>query len=322
MHPRYAHPLLALLPFALIASTVAAQPYYAFSQADEAYTEITDGTPITFVSGWAQITSFNGQYLPLTGGSFALGGARQCWVCEAGFVNFDVQSISTVFISALFTNFGGLVPADASASVTAALHGPEDAREFIIQWKNYRRNDGQSGDYVNFQVYIHQATGVIEVRYGPHDDGGATYTSETGPNAGYYFANYDASTIHDRIWLSGNASTPSISTAQQASFTGLTSIPDDGTVYRFTPTWTVGIAEADVLPASFYISTDGTTTVHFRDAANTGTITVRDMLGRTLLTVRKSADLLTLPDDLPAEAMLVEYDRPDGGREVVRFVHP
>jgi hypothetical protein len=291
----------------------------------EAYQEISDGTPLDLFSGWAEITAMNGEDLPLTGSSYTLGSERQLWISDAGFLNIDEAPTSTVFISALFTDFGGLVPIDASSSLTAAVHGPAGDRHLIIQWKNYRRSDGVSGDFVNFQIQVHQATGTIEMRYGPHEDGNATYSGAAAPNAGYYFANYDASTIYDRIWLLGNSASPTLSTTPVPQFNGVSTIPANGTVYRFTPTWSVGMQEAG--DAQFFsVRIDPASDrafLYFVDAGGHGSITLRDMLGRTVMTRPRTNDVVELPmTGLPGRALIIDYVAADGRRQALRCVRP
>jgi hypothetical protein len=305
-----------------------AQPYYAFSQLTEPYAEITGGTAVAIdvSSGWGQITALDGTSFPVTGAAFPIGGTRQIWIHDSGFLNIDYAPVNTVFISAMFHSFTGLIPADGTASLTYVVTGAPGDLHLTVQWENYRRSDGQAGHFVNFQIQMHQASGIIEVRYGPNANGGATYTAANGPNAGYYFADYDQSPLYDRIWLSGSPAAPALSTALSPAFTGLNALPAAGTVYRFTPVEQVGMVEhaagADLFQAGIDPAS-GLLSIRFAHAAENGTVVLLGADGRRLVTERRTSDRMVIDlHQLPAAMYLAAYHADDGQRQVIRVVKP
>ena len=310
----------------LFAGGLAAQPYYTFSQASEPYQEILIGTTVSFSGGFGQITAVNGSTFPVTGAPFTFGGARQLWVLDGGALNIDHAPTSTVFISGLFDSFGGLVAVDASSSVMYELTGSAGDQHLTVQWKNMRRSDGSAGHFVNFQIVMHQASGVLEVHYGAHEDGNATYTPGNGPNAGFYFADYNATVIYDRIWLTGSPIAPTPNTALTPSFTGLNAIPADGTVYRFTPTWFTGLAEASMEQSDLFsagLDPESGAFVVLFNGHDAGTLTLHDLQGRVIGSTARSADRMVLGTaTLPAAVYLIEYRTVQGDRQVRRVVRP
>jgi hypothetical protein len=327
MHIRYASAPRAILHTLAVvfASGLHAQPYYTFSQAAEPYLEISGGTAVTFSGGFGQISALNGETFQIMGEPFTFGGARQLWVLDGGALNIDYAPVNTVFLSGMFQAFGGLVPVDGTSSVKYLVTGPAGDRHLTVQWKNMRRADGSAGHYVNFQMVMHQASGVMELHYGVHYDGDATYTAANGPNAGFYFADYNATELYDRIWLSGDPVEPALSTALTPSFTGLSSMPPSWTVYRFTPAWFNGIAEATAQADLFSAATDpesGAFVVVFKGSEG-GMLTLRDLQGRTIGTAARTTDRMQFGSAaLPASVYLIEYRTTGGGREVMRVVKP
>ena len=301
-----------------------AQPYYSFTQAAEPYADITGGTALSFSGGWAQFSALDGETFQIMGEPFTFGGARQLWVLEGGALNIDYAPVSTVFFSGLFQDFGGLVPVDNTSSVKYLVSGPTGDRHLTVQWKNMRRADGEAGHYVNFQMVLHQASGVMELRYGVHYDGDATYTAANGPNAGFYFADYNTTELYDRIWLSGVPVEPTVNTALTPSFTGLSAIPPSWTVYRFTPTWFNGIAEPIEQADLFSVAAEpgnGAFTILFHGSEG-GVLTLRDVQGRTLRSVVRSSDRMELGTAaLPSAIYLIEYRTAHGERQVMRVAH-
>jgi hypothetical protein len=195
-----------------------------------------------------------------------------------------------------------------------------------VQWKNMRRSDGSAGHFVNFQIVMHQASGVLEVRYGASVDGGAVYTPANGPNAGFYFANYDASVVYDRIWVTGDPVAPTLNTALVPAFTGLSAIPPAWNVYRFTPTSFSGIGEAHGGQAElFCVRLDPTNDpfVVLFNGHEGGLVTIWDLQGRVIGSVVRTSDRMELgTSTLSSSVYLIEYRTAQGERQVRRIMKP
>jgi hypothetical protein len=216
---------------------------YILVQGTAPYEEITNGTPVAIQGGWGQITALDGEAFSYFDQQFVFGGAWQIWVHQSGFLNIDHAPESTIFISMLFKNFNDLQPIDATSSITYSTSGSSGNKKLVVQWKNYRSAGGPANNYANFQVILDQVSGEIAVHYGPTSHPDHMYTSGTGPNAGIYYADYDASPIYERLWLTGSPLDPTIETATTWTFPGLQQSPPEDMLYRFMPNSGSYIAE-------------------------------------------------------------------------------
>lgn len=239
--------LIALLVF----SRTFAQSYILV-HGTAPYEEITSGTPVAIQGGWGQITALDGEAFSYFDQQFVFGGAWQIWVHQSGFLNIDHAPVSTIFISMLFKNFNDLQPIDATSSITYSTSGPSGNKKLVVQWKNYRSAGGPANNYANFQVILDQATGEIAIHYGPTSHPDHIYSAGTGPNAGIYYADYDASPIYERLWLTGSPLDPTIETATTWTFPGLQRSPPEDMLYRFVPNSGSYIAEMEEEIATWY----------------------------------------------------------------------
>jgi len=168
------------------------------------------------------------------------------------------------------TNDENTAPGDVS-TIRYQTEGNEPNRVFKIEWNNcglYEEIsvEGTSAIRLNWQVWLHEATGVIEYRFGP-----TTLTNEDifSLIEGYPFTsgmifNFDYDSYIGNIYAaSGDATAPSwsLETDFYSWYYGgdfLDNVPQEGQGYRFNGVST-SIAESEGLEASFQLYPNPTT---------------------------------------------------------------
>lgn len=133
---------------------------------------------------------------------------------------------------------------DTLSNISYVVEGGVGKRTFKAQYRNMLYEEANIGDKINFQVWWHEATGVIEYHYGKiniTNFGKAFGGSDTAP---YVILNADTNK-HDEVeelWHSyyGNPKSPSVQKALY-DIKRLNTIPNEGLIYRFVPTFFTGI---------------------------------------------------------------------------------
>ncbi len=113
----------------------------------------------------------------------------------------------------------------------------------IIEWKNVGFFDDTTvSDYINFQVWFHEGSNVLEYRYGPSQINNPFESYEEFPGALVAFApkiNTGIGTVVEAAYvLEGSPENPTVHITEPGDeFNGASLIGDipNGTVYRFTP---------------------------------------------------------------------------------------
>ena len=134
------------------------------------------------------------------------------------------------------------------STITYQTSGTAGSRIFTLQWKNagfYFEGDslGTFNDFVNFQLRLFEATGVIEFHIGPNSvqTPATAYEGEDGAWVGMVKVDTVFFTNYDFLLLNGPANNPVMDT----SIATLIGTPDNGTIYRFTP-GNIGLGEKSV----------------------------------------------------------------------------
>lgn len=159
---------------------------------------------------------------------------------------------------------GIFVPTDPTLSpVGYQVSGSSGNRIFQFEYENASFDFGTVDDFINFQIWLYEATGAIEVRIGP---------GEVAPEV-YNLFNWDGPYIgisnlldSEFLYIQDDPENPTVYTADDAS-TGFIGTPPSGMVYRFIPK-TVGVGE----PLSMK---EGAPAVHLE----AGTVTINNLLG-------------------------------------------
>jgi hypothetical protein len=129
----------------------------------------------------------------------------------------------------------------SQSSISTKIEGLTGNRILKIQWKNvgsYEEYDlGGNSMSINFQLWLYEQGGFIEVRYGSSNvtDVSVFYEYESG--AGVTISEDNYGTGINNVYLMGNTSYPGI-TNQYSHMTGT---PQSGQVYRLSPKASVSI---------------------------------------------------------------------------------
>lgn len=214
---------------------IKAQQHYVFSQDTMTYTELSGANIITnpdFANDKFTFLPVEGKTYNFFGLDFDFGGVRTMVIQTYGNMRIDNDS-SMVIIDGVF---GFLDSLDGNTSISWVIEGQPGKEIVKAQWKNVGISSGQPGNFVNFQLWLHQRSGIIELRYGPRSANNASgFTSSTGPYAGLFYADDNVSTMYEKLWLHGHPSDIKVDSAQNFTFKRLLGVPGEGTVYRFTP---------------------------------------------------------------------------------------
>lgn len=155
-------------------------------------------------------------------------------------------------------------PEDVS-TIGYQTEGNEPNRIFKIEWNNcgvYEEIDelGTADIRVNWQVWLHEGSGMIEYRFGPTTltDEDLLNLLEGAPFSSGIILNWDEEGYSGDLYTAdGEATNPSWSLATDFSSwyysgEGLTSVPQEGTGYRFNGTST-SIAETNLVNNAFQL---------------------------------------------------------------------
>jgi hypothetical protein len=107
-----------------------------------------------------------------------------------------------------------------------------------VQWKNAGFLGGAPADSVNFQIWLHQRSGVIEIRMGP---GSMPTLATAGGWMGAFISPPDFRYMIEKAWIVGDPAKPVFDTKKNFVFDRLTALPPAGTIFRLTPTGSLGV---------------------------------------------------------------------------------
>lgn len=272
---------------------VYAQNSYRFQESTDTYSELSNAT-ILYSTDFS-----NGLYnLPVTGEVYKLydvrfkfGGILTFAVQPNGNIRIDNDS-SLIIVDAAFTAIDSI---DSTTQISYKIEGTSGNQIVKVQWKNFKIRDGAVNNFINFQIWIHQKSGVIENRYGkstPSNQIG--FPPSTGPQVGIFYSPDDFSGIYEKQWINGHHTAPTLDTSKNYSFRAMQGVPPEGVVYRFTPrfstlstkTATKNILKVYPNPASKIINLSVESSGH-----------IIDMTGKTALSFSKqnSIDISPLP---------------------------
>jgi len=127
--------------------------------------------------------------------------------------------------------------------ISYKLEGTVGNQILIIEWKNVGFLDDSTGDdYMNLQLWLYEASNIIEYHYGDNEinNPDESYEGETGPYVSLLTAyNMDSDELEDNAYvLSGEPSNPTVlvyNQGDEAEGAPLVGNIPNGTVYRFTP---------------------------------------------------------------------------------------
>jgi len=211
--------LALIVLLTVIASELKAQEAYGFSKSMDTYTYLANSTSVTSVS-W---NSSNGEYVPNTGFNFAF--------FDTTFSSIDIYGGLVQFGNGDYIIEVFRAPIDGNGwarPISYKITGSAGNQIFKLEWRNAYFSNGFSGDSLNAQLWLYEATGVVEVHIGPTNvqQDWAAYFGD-GPGIGLESPN-------EEIGLFGSADNPCVEVNPPYSF-GVEGTPSNGMVYKFTP---------------------------------------------------------------------------------------
>lgn len=223
--------LIALAAALLPAMLLHAQNFnYSFSHSTSSYQPITGGTSIANgTTDWSG-TSFT---IPV-GFSFQFDSlAFDSVIIESnGYIRFDDHRAIVLYQGAGCKKDTNNVYSVLSYSVT----GNPGSHILKVQYSNCGYNPGVPTEYINYQLWLYEQTGQIEIYTGPTSHPNVVNPDGTGatPMIGLINPLQDGQT--NALLLSGDASAPSstpIVSGQELMY--LDFVPPSNRVYTFTP---------------------------------------------------------------------------------------
>ncbi|MEO8589646.1 MAG: hypothetical protein ABI432_09770 [Flavobacteriales bacterium] len=282
-HYKARHRAMPLALLGLLPVLATAQNSYSFETDIVPYAEITTGLPFVPDGDGAQvINELEGETFWFYNVPVTFGAQDRLYPFIFGYIIIEVGD-DIIVVDGVNQP---LEAVDASSAITYAITGTPGNRELVVQWKNWRIEGGSPDNYLNWQIAIHQASGVVEVRYGPNSGSDVVYTDLTGPFCGIAYMPVDFSTCYEKLWVEFNSFDVVLDSVPNFDFDALHNVPTPNTVYRFTPRFAItGIAAApnapDLLHACTSSEGDRLLVTLAPQAAN-GTLDLIDAAGRTV----------------------------------------
>jgi len=286
------------------------QPYQALL----GDTEITDFD----LAGEYNLTGVDGEVIRLFDKSYTLGLGTSLVISSDGFLRVDDQNTMALLNGA----FVDLYTFDASSRYSYRLYGDAGNHILAVQYSNLRLATGLGGNSMSMQIWLHQSTGLIEVRYGPRTENLANgYTLNRGPKMGIYHTPVDMSGCLEKIWVTGDPQAPVVNYDANYIFTGMNGVPPEGTIYRYMPTFEISVGEINAAAAPSIRNNPATDQLFVTVQEPAGTsLFIQDMAGRTLRTERATTgeNVIDVSGLSTGAYLLVAQDR--GTRQAQRFV--
>ncbi|MBK7087095.1 MAG: hypothetical protein IPH53_21590 [Flavobacteriales bacterium] len=249
-----------------------------------------------------------------------MGGLKTIIIGSKGYLRVDNDS-SAIYADALTTD---LLPIDGTSDVRYEITGSAGERVLKAQWRNWRLENGPPDNFANWQIWYYQATGVIDMRYGPNSGGALDYDGTDGPFCGIFYGPDDFLSIYEKLWLTENALAPTLDSLPVINWSTLFNLPAANTVYRFTPRFTLTglqhVAEAPVLDAR-YDPAAQEMIVRCDQGNVMGVLRLTDAVGRSFgeWSLRALETRIPLPDPRTGVYLLrIQSDR--GSALALRFV--
>ncbi len=305
--------LLLVFPF-LLAGSAAGQQYMLQVQTGVVYTDLTGATSLTQGQLWddPELTIPLGFTFPFIWGVFDTLYAGDGWCA----FNISSDTVLVPYITDMVDR--GSLGAASLSSINTKTDGNPGQKIFKLEYKNFGFFDemdqlGTLNWYGNLQLWLYE-DGAFEVRIGPTMIGQPTvaFLGEAGPGIGFGEPN-------NSHWLTGQANAPVLTPHNNFNIGYLSSVPAEGTVYRFQP-YVNAIPETN--PEIFVMKPNPASHEVRFSFPEPGTISVVDLTGKMITEKRftgsgtESLDV----DTLPAGTYLVSYQTASGERSTRRLI--
>lgn len=235
--------MLAVLAIALPGQTsrALAGPSYSFATEVVPYQDLVGATMAGIAPGDEPLHTldFGQEEFTFFKKPYQLTGGQVLEIAGQGFIRFWTET-SVVVIDGYFMNFN---KRDDASTISYLIEGEPGDKVLKVQWKNVGFPHGLPTDYINFQIWLYQKSGVIELRMGPNQVQGPDTYKENGPWLGAFTSPKTFTEMTEKCWITGDPASPAFDTKKTLQFKRLTGTPAPGTLYRLTPA-----TEASVLP--------------------------------------------------------------------------
>jgi len=229
--------LLALTLFCLTGTHFAqSSNHYLLKTGMDTYTELTNDTVVT--GAYANPT---GTWIfELVGDNFNLFDKTYTIDNVKTYIEFSNNGFmrvqddtSFIVVDAMFTQVDSI---DNTTALSYVVEGAQGSKILKVQWKNLALKNGQPGNYVNYQIWLHQLTGIFEIHYGSSSaSNNSGFTTANGPNIGLFYAPKSFTQMFEKIWVNGAPGSYTLDSARTVSFSAVSGVPPNGTVLRYIP---------------------------------------------------------------------------------------
>ena len=313
-----------LFTLTLLCSTITlhAQNAYSFEHDQQPYTELIDAVYCDFNNdGDDPLTELNGETFILYDMSYTGTASYPITIGGHGFLRIE-NANRLVILDGLFTN---ILEVDSTSNVSYAIEGTSGALTLTVQWHNIRFATGPEDSYLNYQLRLYQATGIVEVHMGPNSGSEMVYTDASGPNCGVFHSPQNFSGCYGKLWVEQDANDPTLDSLANYDFDALHNLPAPNTVYRFVPRFTVAaVPEGSPFNTPLnarYDPGSGQLLVELLPEQAAGRLNLIDTAGRSLRSwAATSGSMRLFVADLPPGAYSLSY-RSTSTASVWRFVH-
>lgn len=288
------------------------QDFYSFSQSTTTYTPLpTTANTITIIQ---------------TPAIFDLSISKNIMLYNERMANILTVGRDGFVLSQSPTHFFGIDPFVATLTFGSGQIKYEwdtlGSNQYLwFEWQDFQLDGHPNTDFVNFKLGINLLNQEIEFHYGSSQvTATSAFFTGTGPQVGVSLLSSDFFTTYYENRLTGDPASPTHQTT--ATNVGLSSVPADGTVYKFSPT-NISISENDFViktypnPASSHIS------IELGDNNRAHKAILYNMLGQTVLeqNIKSSSEVIDI-SHLPegTYSLLISENGVDKGTQRITIV--
>ena len=297
----------ALLSLALAAVTQlgAWAQGYTFSQTTGTYADLTAPTVLS-TSGWDEDTYTLPMPFPFTVNGNTVTNLE---IDDNGYVFFETLT-NVGWMDVMYSDL--LEALTGTSTVSYAVTGTAGSRILKIEWRNASFYDGTASEFTNMQLWMHEGTNNIDMRYGPSNIVSIAdiFGPAGGPDVGIVTEVDTAAKTLNAIYLQGNASAPTATIITNGQFyPSLSSVPSPNTVYTFSASAVSGISK-NLNNAAISLfpnpATDLITVKGLAASKTAASVKVMDVLGKVVLTEKLNASNQVNISKLPKGTYFME----------------
>jgi hypothetical protein len=236
--------IAAVIVIIVGAGSAAAQKVsYDFSMEQGTYQELQGATSVPMPLGDTLTERYNvglgGETFNFFRRPYTLSDSSGIQISSMGYIRVE-NDTSMVIIDGIF---GSLVPRDGTSGISYLIDGEPGERIVKAQWKNAAFLTGGTENFTNFQIWLHQKSGLIEIRMG---EGYAPRLDTLGAWMGTFIAPHSFQYMIEKLWIAGRPSKFVLDSSRTIFFQILKELPQSGSIIRLTPRGTSSSVEGNV----------------------------------------------------------------------------